>query len=127
MKYDITKKVEYGFEEAMEKTKRVLAEFGFGVLTEIDMAAKFKSALRKDSEEYTILGACHPASAYEAIQAEVEVGLLLPCNVIVYRKNDETFVSAINPKVAINISENKVLEKISNDIYEKLRAVINKI
>lgn len=85
-KYGYNKKVTTSFEKTIENTKEKLKEEGFGVLTEIDIKATIKEKIDKNMDNYTILGACHPASAYESIQSEIEIGLMLPCNVIVYQK-----------------------------------------
>ncbi|MGZ8833166.1 MAG: DUF302 domain-containing protein [Thermoanaerobaculia bacterium] len=94
------------FEAAIEATKSALAAEGFGVLTEIDMQAKLKEKLGVGVARYTILGACNPPLAYKALQAEQEIGLLLPCNVIVYESGEETVVSAVDPNAMLGVIEN---------------------
>lgn len=126
-KYGITKKVDLSFVEAVKKTKQKLAEVGFGVLTEIDIKEKILEKLGKRMENYLILGACHPESAFEAIKSEMEIGLLLPCNVLVYEKNNEVFVSVINPEVALMLTENSSLEDLSRSIKKRLEEALSLI
>src|SRR5512141_3497642 len=97
--YGIRKTVALPYDQAVEKARAALKEFGFGVLTEIDMKAKLKEKLDVDFKRYIILGACNPPLAYRALQAEPEIGLMLPCNVIVYEAGaNESVVSAADPK-----------------------------
>ena len=126
-KYGYNKKVTTSFEKTIENTKEKLKEQGFGVLTEIDIKATIKEKIDKNMDHYTILGACHPASAYESIQSEIEIGLMLPCNVIVYQKNDEVTVSAIKPSVAMGMIENKELAAIATEIETRLKKVIDNL
>ncbi len=126
--YGISKKVACSYEEALEKTREALASEGFGVLTEIDVKATLKKKLDKDFRKYIILGACNPAYAYRALTAEIDLGLLLPCNAIVY-ENDEggASVSVIDPVVAMGMVENAVLEEVATEVRAKLVNVINSI
>ena len=91
MEYGYKKKVQASFEEVLQKTREELPKEGFGVLTEIDVKATLKKKLDADFDNYIILGTCNPPFAYQALQAEKDIGLLLPCNVIVYEDNKETF------------------------------------
>ena len=125
--YGYRKKVKATFIEAIEQTKQALKNDGFGVLTEIDIKDTLKNKLNVDMENYTILGACHPPSAYQSIQSEIEIGLMLPCNVIVYQKNDAVFVSAIMPTVAMGMIENNKLETVALDIEKRLKLVIDSL
>ena len=125
--YGITKETGYSFEDAVQKTKESLTSQGFGVLTEIDVKQKMKEKIDKDMDQYLILGACHPRSAYEAIKAEQEIGLLLPCNVIVYEKNGVVSVSSIKPSVGMAMVENGALKTIALEIEQKLLKVIDAI
>ena len=113
--------------QAVKKVTAGLADHGFGVLTKIDVQKKFKEKLGIDFKQYVILGACNPASAREAILAEEEVGLLLPCNVIVYEKNGKTVVSAIRPTVAMQVVGNRNLESIAEMIEAKLEGFIDSL
>lgn len=126
-KYSISKTTKYTFEDALQKTKAALAVQGFGVLTEINVKDTLKSKLNVDYNEYVIIGACNPKKAYAAMQTEKEIGLLLPCNVIVYNEGEGVVVSAISPTVAMGIIENPELLKIANDVEDLLEKVIEEI
>lgn len=125
MEYGYRKKLDYDFQTSVEKVKESLAAQGFGILSEIDVQAAMKKKLDKDIEEYVILGACNPPLASQAMDAEMEIGLLLPCNVIVYSKNGEIFASAIMPKVAMAFVGNPELEPIAQQAEPKLKAAID--
>jgi uncharacterized protein (DUF302 family) len=125
--YGYSKKVNLSFEEAIENTKQELKKEGFGVLTEIDIKGTLKKKINVDMDNYTILGACHPPSAYQSIQSEIEIGLMLPCNVIVYQKNNQVFVSAIKPSMAMGMIENNLLEEVATDIEPRLKKVIDNL
>ncbi len=124
MSYKNTKQFNGSFEDAVKKTRETLATEGFGILTEIDVKATLKKKLDVDFGNYVILGACNPPFAYEALKAEIEIGLLLPCNVIIYAQNEKVFVSAIVPSVAMGIVENSALEDIAHQVEEKLKKVM---
>jgi uncharacterized protein (DUF302 family) len=116
------------YEEAISRVTNVLKEEGFGVLTEIDVKETLKKKLGVDFRKYVILGACNPPYAHRTLQADLDVGLLLPCNVIVYETDDKkTYVSAFNPVSALEIMKSDVLRKIAEEVSEKLKKVINKI
>jgi uncharacterized protein (DUF302 family) len=115
------------FEKAIEKTKEELKKEGFGVLTEIDIKTTLKKKIDVDMDSYTILGACHPPSAYQSIESEIEIGLMLPCNLIVYQKNSDVFVSAIKPSVAMGMIENEDLGELASDIELRLKAVVDRL
>lgn len=127
MKYGYTKQTTQEFQQAVESVKDSLATEGFGVLTEIDVQTTLKKKLDVDFDNYIILGACNPKFAYKALQTEQEIGLLLPCNVIVYEKENETFVSAILPTVAMNMIDSPELQDIAETIEQKLKTVINNL
>jgi len=127
MKYGYNKKVSLSFGEAQAKVREELAKEGFGILTEIDVKATMKKKLDIDYDNYIILGACNPEFAHKALQEEKEIGLLLPCNVIVYENEGDVFVSAIAPSVAMNMVENKNLPVIAKEVEEKLKSVINAV
>jgi uncharacterized protein (DUF302 family) len=109
------------------KTKEALQEAGFGVLTEIDVKATMKKKLDVDYDNYLILGACNPPFAHQALQAEKEIGLLLPCNVIVYEDNNEVYISAILPTIAMNMVESEELAKIAKEVETRLISVIDAV
>lgn len=113
------------YDEAITKVREALAKEQFGVLTEIDVKATMKKKLDVEMENYIILGACNPPFAYQALLAEPEIGLLLPCNVIVYEKDGEVHVSAIRPSAGMGMIENPKLVKIADQVEQKLEKVIS--
>lgn len=125
--YGYKKKVLVSFEKAVERTREELQKEGFGILTEIDVRATLKKKLDVDYYNYIILGACNPPFAYQALQVEKDIGLLLPCNVIVYEQEGEIYVSAILPTVAMSIVENEELRRIAAQAEQKLKQVIDNI
>lgn len=127
MTYGINKEIDLNFEDAIIKVKEELKLQGFGVLTQIDVKETLKQKLNIDYDNYMILGACNPEFAYKALQSEKEIGLLLPCNVIVYTKEDKTIVSVINPSVAMSVVNNLELKELAIQVEEKLRKVINNL
>lgn len=127
MNYSIKKQVDYSFTDAVTKIKAVLVEEGFGILTEIDVKMTLKNKINVDWDDYIILGVCNPSLAYKALQAEKEVGLFLPCNVIVYENGGNVFVSAIMPTVAMEMTKNKPLMKIASQAEKKLKKVMDKL
>ena len=127
MNYGYKRQVDTTYEETIRRTKEELQKEGFGVLTEIDVKSTLKKKLDVDFDNYVILGACNPPFAYQALKTESDIGLLLPCNVIVYEKDGNTYVSAIVPTVAMNMVENADLENIAIEVEKKLRKVIEAI
>lgn len=125
--YSYKKQVELSFEEAVEKTKQEMKKEGFGVLTGIDVKITLKKKLDVDYENYVIIGACNPSFAYKALQAEKEIGLMLPCNLIVYEQEGSVFVSTILPTVAMGMIDNPELRKIAEEVEIKLKKVIDSI
>ncbi|MBK5215438.1 MAG: DUF302 domain-containing protein [Candidatus Pacebacteria bacterium] len=115
------------FEEAINKTKAEVVKEGFGILTEIDVKATLKKKLGVDYDNYIILGACNPPFAHKAIQAEKEIGLLLPCNIIVYEDKNQVFVSAILPTVGMSMVDNPLLINIAKEVEVKLLKAIENI
>lgn len=116
------------FEEAIEKTTAALKEEGFGVLTEIDIKATLKKKLDADFYNYTILGACNPQMAHQALQAENKIGTMLPCNVIVQEREPGIVeVSAVDPAASMMAVQNDSLAGIAKDVREKLTKVIKSI
>lgn len=127
MAYGYSKIIDVKFEDAEEKVRDALYNAGFGVMTKGDV----KQALKKagfEFDEYIILGACHPPSAYKALNSEPEIGLLLPCNVIIYKnKEGKTVVSAINPIEAMSMVDNPKLAEIAPKVKEMLEKVIDSL
>ncbi len=118
---------QHSFADALERTKDALKIEGFGVLTEIDLKAKFKEKLDIDFTNYMILGACNPSLAYQALEEEIELGLLLPCNVIVFEKDGGTAVAAIDAKKMLSVADNPKLGTFADSVNEKLRRAIDSI
>ena len=127
MNYSIKKQVNYSFIGAVAKAKTLLAEEGFGILTEIDVKATLKNKIDAEWGNYVILGVCNPSLAYKALQEEKEIGLFLPCNVIVYEDKGNVFVSAVMPTVAMEMIKNKSLMEIAKQAEEKLKKVMEKL
>lgn len=127
MNYGYKKEIPLTFERALEKTKSELAAEGFGVLTEINIKEALKKKINVDYDNYVILGACNPPFAHEALKAEKEIGLLLPCNVVIFEDGGKVFVSAILPTAAMGIADNEALSKIALKVEEKLKRVVDSI
>ena len=126
--YALTAVLNASYEDAISKITDALREEGFGVLTEIDVKATLKKKLGVDFRKYAILGACNPPYAYRTLKADLDVGLLLPCNVIVYETDDKkAYISAINPVSALEVIKNEELRKIAEEVTEKLKRVIEKV
>ena len=124
--YGIRRVVALPYEEAVEKTKEALKQQGFGVLSEIDMRAKLKEKLDVDYKRYVILGACNPPLAYKALQADPEIGLLLPCNIIVYETGTgESVVSAVDPNsMTAIVGDNPVIAEVARDARQRLEKAV---
>ena len=123
--YGISKVVSYSYEEALERVVEELKNEGFGVLTEIDVKSTLKKKLDVDFRPYKILGACNPPLAYQALRAEEQLGLMLPCNVIVFvNEEGETVVSAIDPMASMQAVENESLAEIAGAVENKLKKVV---
>ncbi len=127
LNYGFIKEVEISLEEAVRKVTEELKKEGFGILTKIDVQDKFREKLGIEFKKYVILGACYPSSAYKAILSEENIGLMLPCNVIVYEKGNKTIISIIKPTVAMGMIDNEELREIAEKIEKKLGDVINSI
>jgi uncharacterized protein (DUF302 family) len=125
--YGFSKKVNYDFESAIEKVTDELQKEGFGILTEIDVKATMKKKLDVDFPNYKILGACNPSLAHKALTEEIEIGLLLPCNVIVYEKDAAIHVSAIDAKAMFKVVDRKDIEPLAEEVNKKLKAVIDNL
>ncbi len=125
--YGFSKEVDMSFEEAVAIVSDELKKEGFGILTTIDVKDKFKEKLGIDFKKYVILGACNPLSAHKAILAEENIGMMLPCNVIVYEKENKTAISIIKPTVAMEIINNEKLKEVAKVIETKLEHVFDAI
>lgn len=127
MKYGFSKTTDYSFEEAIQKVTDELKKEGFGVLTTIDVKDTLKKKLDVDFKKYTILGACNPPLAHQALLAEEELGLLLPCNVIVYEKDNKTVVSVFDPMVMTQIIDNPMMKSVAEEVKNKLEKVLQEV
>ena len=130
-KFGFSKTVDLPYKEAVEKTRGALKDEGFGVLCEIDLKEKLKEKLDVDFRNYVILGACNPPLAYKTLQEEINIGLLLPCNVIVYEteKAGESVVAAIDASAMLSVvgGNNATLNSVATEVNEKLRRVVAQI
>ncbi len=125
MSYYFSKIIDTDFEDTIKAVTAALAEEGFGILTTINVSATLKKKLDVNLKPYTILGACHPQSAYKAIQAEDKIGTMLPCNVLVRETDDgKVEVAAVDPVASMSAVENESLGAIATEIRAKLKQVV---
>ncbi len=125
MNYYFSKTVDDPMDAAIAKLAQELKKEGFGILTEIDMAATLAQKLNVRINNYRILGACNPHFAYEALQQENKIGLMLPCNIVVQQREDgRTEISAVDPVASMMAIPNESLANIAGQVREKLRSVI---
>lgn len=116
------------FEDAVRRTREALAEQGFGVLTEIDVKATLKAKLNEDMEDYLILGACNPPLAHRAVNIDRQIGLLLPCNVVVRSDRQDggsVLVEAMDPQVLVDVTGEAELRPVADEVTAKLQAAID--
>lgn len=127
--YAMKRTVELGFGETGRRVRAALEEEGFGVLTEIDVKATLKEKLNADFRRYEILGACDPSLAYQALQAEGDVGLLLPCNVVVQEAENGggTVVEAMDPVVQLGVADNDELPPLAEKVRARLVRVLDRV
>ncbi|MBU2101065.1 DUF302 domain-containing protein [Candidatus Micrarchaeota archaeon] len=125
--YEYKKEFNGSFKQACEKAAEELKKEGFGILTEIDVKKTLKKKLNEEFDNYKILGACNPVFAFKALNAEKEIGLFMPCNVIVFEDKEKVFVSAVLPSIMMNIVENEKLEKLAVEVEIKLKKVIDEL
>ena len=128
MAYYFNRTVEGDFDVVVDRTIAALKEEGFGVLTDIDVKATLKKMLAVDFRRYRILGTCNPPFAYQALQAEDKIGILLPCNVIVQEiENNLQEVAVVDPMEAMASVKNEALGPIAVQVEEKMRAVLDRL
>jgi uncharacterized protein (DUF302 family) len=123
-KYSFGKTVDGSFDKTIERVTQALAKEGFGVLTEIDVAATLKKKLGLDMPPYRILGACNPQFAHKALEAEPEIGALLPCNVVVRQKGGKTVVDIMDPLAVMQLVGKPEVEKIATEVRGRLDRVL---
>ncbi|MDD4867384.1 MAG: DUF302 domain-containing protein [Mycobacterium sp.] len=126
----ISTQLHTSFDDAVAKTRDALAQQGFGVLTEIDVKATLKAKLGEDMEDYLILGACNPPLAHRAVQAHPQIGLLLPCNVVVRadpKDSGAVLVEAMNPALMVEFTEEPMLRPVAEEVTAKLQAAIDSL
>jgi uncharacterized protein (DUF302 family) len=118
------------FDDAVARTRAALAEQGFGVLTEIDVKATLKAKLGHDMEDYLILGACNPPLAHRAVEVDRQIGVLLPCNVVIRTDHDHAdivLVEAMNPRLLVDVTGEPRLNPIAEEVTGKLQAAIDSL
>lgn len=118
--YGFSRELSCSYEEAMRRVKEALKEEGFGVLTEIDVKQTLHEKLEADFRRYVIIGACNPSLAHRALQAELDVGLLLPCNVVVYEKDEGAVVTIFDPEAGMRLAGNPMLTGIAAEAKQRL-------
>ncbi len=118
--YGFAVETDLGIEQAEEKVREALAAEGFGILTEIDVAATLEKKLGVQRPPYKILGACNPNLANQALEADEDIGLLLPCNVVLYSKDEGTVVEALEPRVMSQLTENETVQTVAEEARERL-------
>jgi uncharacterized protein (DUF302 family) len=124
--YGIEKRLSIGYDEAVDSITATLKEEGFGVLTSIDVKATLKAKLNADFKRYVILGACNPKLAFQALSAENDVGLLLPCNVVVYEADGGSVVAAIDPEVMLSVAGRDDLKPLAEEVKARLARAIDR-
>jgi uncharacterized protein (DUF302 family) len=127
MEYGFTRTVNLPFEAAVQRVTEELKNQGFGVLTTIDVQETLKQKLNVEFTRYVILGACNPPLAHRALEVEMNIGLLLPCNVIVYEKEGKTVVGAFDPMTMVPLVGKPEMAAIAADVKKRLEAVLAKI
>ena len=124
MTYGFSKSTDLSYDDAVIRVTEELKKEGFGVLTSIDVQETMKKKLNVDFPKYIILGACNPPFAYQALQAEEEIGLLLPCNVIVFEKKGKITIAVFDPMAMMNIVKNSAVLRVAKEMKERLERVI---
>ena len=128
MEYTRQRHVDGGFDDVVDRTIEALGDEGFGVLCDIDVQATFAEKLDEEFRQYRILGACNPGLAFEGLGTEVELGALLPCNVVVYEEDDGgVVVSAVDPEQLLDVTENDDLESIGVEVSERFERVLDSL
>jgi uncharacterized protein (DUF302 family) len=129
-RYGFVREVPMSFDEAVGRTREVLKDEGFGVLSEIRMDEKFKEKLNVDFRKYLILGACNPPLAYKTVQEDINIGLLLPCNVVVYETDDakNSVVAAVDAKAMMQVvGDSPKIVEVADQVNEKLQRALSQV
>ena len=127
MEYGFSKNISLPYEKAVEKVTDELKKEGFGVLTSIDVKDTLKKKIDVDFKKYVILGACNPPLAHQALQSEEQLGLLLPCNVIVYENNGGSTVAFFDPMIMTQIIDNDKLKTVAEEVQSKMKRVFEAV
>lgn len=127
--YGIGLTVDLPYEQTVERIREELATEGFGVLTEIDVKATLKKKLDADFRPYVILGACNPPLAHKALSTEIDIGLLLPCNVVVYAADEpgKSVVTALDPEAALQLADTPGIESLAAEVKKRLQAALDRV
>lgn len=126
--YALSRTVDLSYEEADARVREELEKEGFGVLTEIDVKATLKKKLDVEFQQYEILGACNPPLAHQALETEVDIGLLLPCNVVVRALDDgRAVVEALDPVQQLSVADNSQLSELANEVRHRMERVIEAV
>ncbi len=123
MNYGFSKDINLPYDKAVEKVTEELKKEGFGVLTSIDVKETLKKKIDVDFKKYVILGACNPPLAHKALESEEQLGLLLPCNVIVYENNGGSTVSFFDPMIMTQLIDNDQLKAVAEEVQSKMKKV----
>jgi uncharacterized protein (DUF302 family) len=125
--YTLSATTDISYAEAVERVRTELASEGFGVLCDIDVQATLKAKLDLDVDSYVILGACNPTLAHQALEHEPDLGVFLPCNVVVYRKDGRTVVSAVDAERMLSLVENDALSAVATEVKRRLARVVERV
>ncbi|MCX6632946.1 MAG: DUF302 domain-containing protein [Candidatus Solibacter sp.] len=127
IEYGYVREVALEFEEAVAKIEAALKTEGFGVLCQIDIQVKLKEKLGVEFPKYLILGACNPPIAYQALQQEINLGLLLPCNAVVYQQDGRIYVGVVDAAKMLSVVGNPAMEAMARQVNEKLRRAVDRV
>lgn len=127
LEYGYVSAVDLPFEAAVERLEAGLKKEGFGVLCHIDIQAKLKEKLGVDFPRYVILGACNPPLAHKALQEEINLGLLLPCNAIVYERDGQVFVGAVDAPKMLSVVGNPAMQPMAEDVNQRLQRAVDSV
>jgi len=125
--YTLSAPTDLPFAEAVARAREELAREGFGILCEIDVQATLEKKLAIEREPYLILGACNPPLAHRALETEPELGVLLPCNVIVYQEQGQTHIAAVDAEQMLSIVDNDELAATAGEVRRRLAAVVDRV